>query len=593
MAGTAWIASTPWTGNTWLNAITWGTQWSSGGSTAVVSAYIAGQPLSEWVSDGGGGWVWASQPYSQETAAMMTAMASFEAVCNIDFRMVGSQANADLVWATVDTVDAGGADTLGWANPPGEGFINGEAQGLVAINYELYSPAAGVNMLVQGGSDFCTFVHELGHAVGLAHPHDDGGGSTLFPGVTFEDDLGIFNMNQGIYTMMSYNSGSHTGPQGLTPSDTFGHESGPMALDVAALQFMYGANMAHRTGNDTYSLPSANQAGTSYSCIWDAGGIDRIVGASAGSNTIDLRAATLEVGPGGGGWVSQAAGVHGGLTIAKGAVIENATGGALADMITGNQASNVLVGLGGSDMLIGLGGNDRLDGGAGTDWLEGGAGNDTYIVAAAGDTIVEGAGAGTDLVQAAVTISTLAANVENLLLTGSANLNGTGNALANRLTGNRGVNKLQGGTGDDTLDGAGGADALVGGTGKDRLLGGAGVDSVTGGLGNDVFVFNSRSEAGDRITDFRNITGDNDILHIDASSFGGGLVAGAQLRASHFQIANDNLLQGKADASIRFIFEKDTTKLWFDSNGTSTGGLTMVADLDAAATMTSADIFLV
>lgn len=335
MAGTASVVSTPWTGNAWLDAITWGTQWSSDGTTTVVSTYIAGQMV-EWVHDGAGGSVWAFQPCSQGTAAIMASMASFEAVCHIDFQMVGSQANADLVWASVDAVDAGGPDVLGWANPPGAGFVNGAPQSLMAINHEPYNPAAGADMLVRGGYNFCTFMHELGHAVGLAHPHDDGGGSTLFPGVTDDSDLGHLNTNQGIHTVMSYNSGSHTGPQGLTPSEAFGYESGPMALDVAAPQFMYGADMAYRTGSDTYSLPSANQVGTFHSCIWDAGGTDRIVGATARSNTIDLRAATLEVGPGGGGWVSHATGIHGGFTIARGALIENARGGELADIITGS-----------------------------------------------------------------------------------------------------------------------------------------------------------------------------------------------------------------------------------------------------------------
>jgi serralysin len=150
-----------------------------------------------------------------------------------------------------------------------------------------------------------------------------------------------------------------------------------MALDIAALQFMYGVDTTSRTGNDTYTLPGANRVGTFYSCIWDAGGTDTVLGASALGNTIDLRAATLQVGPGGGGFVSYASGIHGGFTIAKGAVIENATGGNLQDRITGNQVANV---------LVGLGGNDVLRGGAGRDTLTGGTGSDDFVFRATSDS---------------------------------------------------------------------------------------------------------------------------------------------------------------------------------------------------------------
>lgn len=392
MAGTATVVTTPWTGNAWLDAITWGTEWSSGGTATVMSVYIAGLFGDETVADGSGGVVTGAEVWDEEVAAMNAAMSSFEAVCNIDFRSVASQGEADLVWASVDALDAGGSDVLGWANPPGEGLVDGVAQSLVAINWEAYDPASGTTMLKRGGYDFTTFIHELGHAVGLAHPHDDGGGSGLFPGVTSEEDLGDFGMNQGLYTMMSYNSGWATGPQGASPSLTWGFEGGPMALDIAALQVLYGANMSYRAGDTTYNLPGANQVGTFYSCIWDAGGTDQILGASARRNTIDLRAATLEVGPGGGGWVSHAAGIHGGFTIAKGAVIENARGGGLADTLTGNGVANTLGGLAGNDRLDGLNGKDVLIGGGGDDTLRGGSGDDRLNGQAGKDRLEGGGG---------------------------------------------------------------------------------------------------------------------------------------------------------------------------------------------------------
>ena len=117
------------------------------------------------------------------------------------------------------------------------------------------------------------------------------------------------------------------------------------------------------------------------------------------------------------------------------------------------------------------------------DTLQGGAGNDTYIIAR-NDVIIEQAGGGIDLVQSSIS-HTLGANIENLTLTGTANLNGTGNGANNSITGNAGANRLGGLGGNDTLTGAAGNDTLDGGLGNDRLIGGDGTDSLIGGDGND------------------------------------------------------------------------------------------------------------
>ena len=131
------------------------------------------------------------------------------------------------------------------------------------------------------------------------------------------------------------------------------------------------------------------------------------------------------------------------------------TGTAGNDVLTGGAGNDQLFGLAGNDTLQGGAGNDLLDGGTGTDTMQGGTGNDTYIVDVSGDVVTEVANEGTDTVQSSITY-TLGANVENLTLTGTANLNGTGNALDNILTGNSGANVLTGGAGNDTyLVGAG------------------------------------------------------------------------------------------------------------------------------------------
>lgn len=141
--------------------------------------------------------------------------------------------------------------------------------------------------------------------------------------------------------------------------------------------------------------------------------------------------------------------------------------------------------------------------------MEGGPGNDIYVVDSRGDMVVEKPNEGTDTVVSSISYF-LGANLENLTLTGNANLIGTGNGLDNVLIGNSGNN------------------ILLGGSGKDTLIGGLGADLLSGGSGNDRFVFASAAEIGgsksnpahDRILDFA--PGDKiDLSQIDANSVGG------------------------------------------------------------------------
>ena len=145
----------------------------------------------------------------------------------------------------------------------------------------------------------------------------------------------------------------------------------------------------------------------------------------------------------------------------------------------GNGLNNMLTGNSGNNTLMGDAGNDTLNGGIGADTLMGGLGNDTYVTDG-GDTISEAASAGTDTVQSSVT-TTLGANLEHLILTGSTAVIGTGNLLNNTIIGNTAANALNGGMGNDTL---------------------------SGGAGKDTFIFNGVTESGttaiasDMITDF-------------------------------------------------------------------------------------------
>ena len=326
-----------------------------------------------------------------ERAQFQRAFAQIEAVADVEFRVVDSPLNAD--FRLVLDVGEMDANMLGYFYSPGGyalagvGVFNG-----TAFRQDGFS-------LEPGGAGAATITHELLHGLGLMHPHDAGGGSAIMAGVTGAfDSYGRAGLNQGIFTNMSYNVGF--ADQMPPRSGAFGAEIGPMALDIAALQALYGAAQ-NRPGNTTYVLDAGNGAGTGWQAIWDTGGIDTIVHDGTAGATINLRMASLTYNIGGGGYVSAVDGVLGGYTIAARTVIENARGGSGADRIVGNGARNTLDGRGGNDDLLGLdnadllrGGNgrDRLFGGTGADVLQGQQGNDRLQGDLGADRLIGGAG---------------------------------------------------------------------------------------------------------------------------------------------------------------------------------------------------------
>ena len=181
--------------------------------------------------------------------------------------------------------------------------------------------------------------------------------------------------------------------------------------------------------------------------------------------------------------------------------------------VIGNGLNNSIVGANAIETINGGGGDDTLATGGGLDTLIGGTGNDTYIIDFSKVIVIEDAGAGTDTVKASVDFF-LGANVENLILTGSASISGYGNDLANVIEGNAGSNVLVGGLGSDALSGGGDADYLLVDGADTAIDGGAGFDSafvqtaapvtldmgassiewVQGNAGNDVF--NAASQTG-------------------------------------------------------------------------------------------------
>ena len=252
----------------------------------------------------------------------------------------------------------------GWSGVPGPWTTSVETA--VGIHPDVPASAAVVRL----GTYSVTWFHELGHALGLKHPHEQTS-TPVLPGVAGPADWGTGNLNSKLYSVMGYTYEFLGEDNPFTPANdpgaTVRAQPGSFgALDIATLQHMYGARAAN-TGNDTYRFSDDVDANRGYTTIWDTGGTDAIEYVGTGRAKIDLRAAALQAEIGGGGWVSTSQTLTGGFTIAHGVTVENAVGGNQDDILVGNEAANILRGGAGDDRLTSHGGDDRLDGGAGID----------------------------------------------------------------------------------------------------------------------------------------------------------------------------------------------------------------------------------
>ncbi|MEH1966871.1 M10 family metallopeptidase [Nostoc sp.] len=538
------VANKPLTGNIYIDGILWsGDYYSSSGSSPTKIDYSFWNSTSASFDDGYK-YSYAENPdncnnwSSGEKASMIKALNAWEAVANIQFEDAGNDnKSATLGFYNVNTLPD---DNLGEFAAPGtdESGIGYFRRGSKGWKVEGMTP---------GDYGFITLVHELGHGLGLAHPHDNADGlSPLYPGVTEAyGDTGDLDLNQGIYTTMSYNDGFYNQNyyelQDKNILD-YGYQSTPMAFDIAAVQYLYGPNNSYKTGNDIYYLPTFNQSGTSYSCIWDAGGIDTISGISALSGvTINLNDASLDAAKdkeAAGGYVSSATGIFGGYTIANGVVIEKAIGSNYSDQIIGNEFNNSLVANNGNDTVDGGAGNDTITGGNGNDSLSGGTGNDSLIGGAGNDTLRGGAGTDT----------------------------------------------VDGGAGNDVLVGGAGNDFIVGGTGADRFLYDTGVAFASAGVGQD------------SISDFNRSQGDKIVL--DKTTFTAlSSAPGNGLAANDFAIVTLDLLGIPLIEQLenaKIVYNSANGSLYYNQNGTGpnfgTGGL--FATFSGALTLAVSDFIV-
>ncbi len=482
-----------------------------------------------------------------EKEAFELAFDLYEQVADVVFVEVDNRADADFKIITYNGTPGVAASVLGRMSPPNE-LNEGQAEFNAG---DVRWTEAG---LQQGGFYFTTLIHEFGHGLGMAHPHDNGGRSSVMRGggggtAGIGGEFGEFGLSQQVITVMSYNKGWATSGYGTprsggitgTQVDHYGWAGTLGALDIAVIQDKYGVNEEWATGDDVYTIKDYNGPGNFYSTIWDAGGTDEIRYEGARDATIDLRAATLQYEEGGGGRVSHAFGIHGGFTIANAVTIENATSGSGNDTLNGNDADNYLVANSGDDAIDGGGGHDTLVGGAGKDVLTGGAGNDGFRFTALGDSPV---GAGRDAISdfaegdkidlSAVGATTFIAGdrfsgqagqvrvvtltdqtiIEydadgdaradmQIELSGShvldrldfVGLDGAPTSGDDELFGTSGSDSISALGGNDSVFGLAGNDTIDGGDGDDVLVGGGGRDTLTGGAGSDLFRIESWADS--------------------------------------------------------------------------------------------------
>lgn len=474
-------------GNQDIDGILWGYKWDATNLTYSMPTITAEYGYTQ------------INGFEAMNAAQITAihriMANYDSVCSLSFTYT-TAAGAYIRFAEASSIDRGSLDTLhtiGTAEgtPPDPDNFNSSSWGDTWYNHTSYNnPSVGSFAYAAG------FMHEVGHALGLKHGHSSQyGHGVLFPILPSDHD-------SYEYSVMTYRQ--YVGDNPTSADNAPHHPTSLMMNDIAALQYMYGADYGTNSGNTTYTFNtttgemSINGVGRGTPIanyvlltVWDGGGIDTF---DLSNYTSKL---TLNLNPG--QWLNfgtQLANLGDGH-FARGNVanallyngnsaslIENAIGGSGNDLIIGNDANNLLQGMNGNDTIFGGLGNDTVFGDLGDDAIIGEAGSD-QLLGGSGNDYIWGHDEN-DLLKGEDGNDTLnSGNGADNIYGGNGNDVLIGFAGADSLYGEAGTDTCYGGNEDDGIFGLGENDTLHGELGNDQIWGGLGDDVLTGSDGGD------------------------------------------------------------------------------------------------------------
>lgn len=372
---TSWGSATnvSLSGSQTIDALLGSTQWVS--SNLTYSFPGLGATWSNSATTGYGSTNSGSEPWSISFAPLSSsnqgdftaALQQWANVANLQFSLVADTSASVGDIRAAFTYVSSQANSQAWSNTPGNSATAGD------VWFNSISSSATSSWTL-GSFPFFTALHEIGHSLGFKHPfYEPGSLATVLP-VSLDTRqysvMSYTNPTNDLFRTITYNANGS-----LTLQTSHIYAETPMVLDIAAMQYLYGANTTYNIGNDVYSF---DVAAPFFKTIWDAGGTDTISVSNFTENcaidltpgnysSIKILSAPI---PAGYTVIGGTAPTYDGtnnLGIAYGVVIENAIGGNGNDTLTGNSAANSFDGGAGSDTLTGGTGNDTLAGGAGSD----------------------------------------------------------------------------------------------------------------------------------------------------------------------------------------------------------------------------------